>query len=182
MERREKSSKTTFLIIVLFLIFLMWSLLQFFAPLILPSNSVGELDGVVGFTDNYNKIENMSAPWNSIYNCGDVLCHQKEDRSFFINGNEMPFCARCTAIWFGLVIGLGFMIFYKINLDEKFILILFIGLIPIGIDGFGQLLNLWESNNIIRVTTGIFIGFICGTAMGIIVDEFKDIFVRRKIN
>jgi uncharacterized membrane protein len=180
MERRERSSKTTLLIVIIFLVFLVWSLLQFIAPVILPSESVNELDGHVGVTDNPEKIDNMSAPWSSIYNCGDVLCHQKAERTFFINGNEMPFCARCTAIWLGLAIGLAFMIFYKINLDEKFILIIFIGLIPIGIDGFGQMLGFWESSNLIRLVTGLLVGIICGVAIGIIVDELGGIVRSRK--
>ena len=182
MEKRQKSSKVTIIIIILFLIFFIWILLQFIAPLALPHQSVNELDGITGFIDNKEKINDMSAPWNSIYSCGDRLCHQKSDRSFFINGNQMPFCARCTAIWLGLTFGLAFMIFYKIDLDEKFIILIFIGLVPIGIDGFGQLFGLWESNNIIRVITGILVGFICGLAIGVIIDEFRDIFISRKKN
>ncbi|MCJ7571005.1 MAG: DUF2085 domain-containing protein [Candidatus Thermoplasmatota archaeon] len=182
MKRREKSSRVTIIISLLFLLFLIWILLQFLAPIALPYQSVSELDGTTIFIDNQEKINNMTTPWGSIYGCGDRLCHQKADRSFFINGNEMPFCTRCTAIWLGLAIGLGFMTFYKINLDEKFIILIFIGLFPIGIDGFGQLFGLWESNNIIRVITGVLTGFICGLAIGIIIDEVSDIFISRKKN
>ena len=177
MKRRQKSSKVTLIISILFLLFFIWFLLQFLAPIALPYQSVNNLDGNTGLIDNQEKINNITSPWNSIYGCGDILCHQKEDRSLSINGNEMPFCARCTAIWLGISIGLGFMIFYKINLDEKFIILIFIGLFPIGIDGFGQLFGLWESNNIIRVITGVLIGLICGLAIGIIIDELKDILI-----
>jgi len=176
MKRRQKSSKVTIIISILFLLFFIWILLQFLAPIALHSESISKLDGAVGLIDNQKEIYNMTVPWNSIYTCGDVLCHQKLDRSFSINGNEMPFCARCTAIWLGIAIGLGFIVFYKINLDEKFIILILIGLFPIGIDGFGQLFGLWESNNIIRVITGILIGFICGLAIGIIIDEIDEIF------
>ena len=182
MKRRQKSSKVTLIISILFLLFFIWILLQFLAPIALPYQSVSELDGTTVFIDNQEKINNMTVPWNSIYGFGDRLCHQKADRSFSINGNEMPFCTRCTTIWLGLAIGLGFMIFYKINLDEKFIILIFIGLFPIGIDGFGQLFGLWESNNIIRAITGVLTGFICGLAIGIIIDEFRDIFISRKKN
>jgi uncharacterized membrane protein len=182
MKRREKSSRVTIVISTLFLLFFIWILLQFLAPIALPYQSVNELDGTTLFIDNQEKINNMTIPWNIIYSCGDRLCHQKADRSFFVNGNEMPFCTRCTAIWLGLAIGLGFMIFYKINLDEKFIILIFIGLFPIGIDGFGQLFGFWESNNIIRVITGVLTGFICGLAIGIIIDELRDIFITRKKN
>jgi len=182
MKRREKFSKVTIIISIFFLLFFIWILLQFLAPIALPSESISNLDGAVGLIDNQKEIYNMTVPWNSIYSCGDVLCHQKLDRSFSINGNEMPFCSRCTAIWLGIAIGLGFIVFYKINLDEKFIILIFIGLFPIGIDGFGQLLGLWESNNLIRVITGVLTGFICGLAISIIIDEFRDIFISRKKN
>ncbi|PNX51737.1 MAG: hypothetical protein BV456_02085 [Thermoplasmata archaeon M8B2D] len=111
---------------------------------------------------------------------GDRLCHQKAERSFFINGNQMPFCARCTAIWLGIAIGLGFMIFYKIELNEKFVLLIILALVPIGLDGTGQLFGFWESNNIIRLITGLLVGFVCGIAIGIIIDESREIYNSRK--
>ena len=173
MERREKSSR---LIIILFICFFIWILLQFLAPLALPQGSVNDLTGLVGLSNNENLIGDMPAPWGSIYGCGDSLCHQKEDRSFIINDNQMPFCVRCTAIWLGLAIGLAVMIFYKIKLDGKFLLVIFIGLIPIGIDGVGQLFGLWESTNIVRFITGLLVGIVCGISIGLIIDEVRGIY------
>ena len=123
---------------------------------------------------NKEIIDNMPSPWNSVYSIGDRLCHEKAERSFFINGNQMPFCSRCTAIWLGLAIGLGFMVFYKINLDEKFVFVLIVGVVPIGIDGVGQLFGLWESTNLTRVITGIIVGIVCGFSIGVIIDEIKE--------
>lgn len=165
------------LIFVFFLIFLGWVLLQFLAPVILPTHSVTDLSGLVGFSDNEHVIRNMSIPWNAVYSSGDRLCHQQASRSLFINGNEMPFCTRCTAIWLGLAVGLGFMVLYTIELNEKFLFIILFSLLPIGIDGTGQLFGLWESSNIIRFFTGLLAGGICGIAIGIIVDEIKTIHV-----
>jgi uncharacterized membrane protein len=173
MERREKSSR--YIILIFFIPFLIWILLQFFAPFIIPHNTVDDLSGFTGVSDNEKLKDSMAFPWNSIYGCGDRLCHQKAERSFFINDNQMPFCSRCTAIWLGLTIGLGFMVFYRVKLDEKFLIIMFIGLIPIGIDGVGQLLGFWESNNIIRLITGLLIGFVCGIAIGLIIDEIREL-------
>ena len=65
-------------------------------------------------------------------------------------------------------------------LDEKFLIIILIGVIPIGIDGGGQLFNLWESNNIIRLITGMLIGIICGIAIAIIIDELTHIIYLKK--
>ena len=136
MERREKSSRL--IILIFFIPFLIWALLQFLAPMAIPTGSVNDLSGLVGVSDNDLLIEDLPAPWGSIYGCGDRLCHQKDERSFLINENQMPFCVRCTAIWLGLAIGLGFMTFYKIELDVRFLFIILIGLVPIGIDGVGM--------------------------------------------
>ena len=121
----------------------------------------------------------MSFPWNVIYKSGDRLCHQKADRSFFLNGNEMPFCSRCTAIWIGLAVGLGFMVLYVIELNEKFLVAIILSLIPIGVDGIGQLFGFWESTNFIRLITGLLAGIVCGVAIGVIIDEVKTIRVSK---
>jgi uncharacterized membrane protein len=178
MQRRENTSKIV--IIVFFIVFLLWSLLQFISPMALTQGSIKDLSGMTGVSDNKKIIDKLSFPWSVVYGCGDRLCHQKAERSFFINGNQMPFCARCTAIFLGLAIGLGFMVFYKIKLDEKFVLLIILGLVPIGLDGIGQLFGFWESNNIIRLITGLLVGFVCGIAIGIIIDESREIYNSRK--
>jgi uncharacterized membrane protein len=55
-------------------------------------------------------------------------------------------------------------------------------LIPIGIDGVGQLLGFWESTNIVRVITGVIIGIMCGIAVGILIEETKNWFKTKKVN
>ncbi len=173
MERRKQRLKN--IVFIFFLFFFIWILLQFLAPFVLPSNSVSELSGIVGFSDNENVIQNMSFPWNVVYSSGDRLCHQKADRSLFFNGNEMPYCSRCTAIWLGFAIGLGFIVLYTLELNEKFLIAIVLGLLPIGIDGIGQFLGFWESTNLIRIITGLPAGIICGIAIGIILDELRTI-------
>jgi len=150
-------------------------LLQFLVPIALPEGSINDLSGLVAVSDNEKIISDMDFPWSFVYSAGDRLCHQKADRSFFINDNQMPFCARCTAIWLGFTIGLGFMVFYVIELNGKFLFALLISLVPIGVDGVGQLFGFWESTNIIRVITGLLIGVVCGVALGIIIDEIRTI-------
>lgn len=173
MERREKCFKSvTF---VLFIIFLLWIILQFLAPISLPKHSVQDLTGLVAVSDNAGTINRIDFPWNFVYSTGDRLCHQKSERSFFLNGNQMPFCSRCTAIWLGLTVGLGFIIFYRVKLNEKLLYALILGIVPLALDGIGQLFNLWESTNIIRVSTGIIVGIVCGVTFGVIIDELRDI-------
>lgn len=176
MEKKEKFSKK--ITIIFFIIFLTWSILQILSPIMTNTGSVGDLSGYVGVNDNDEK--NIDPPWSSVYNCGDVLCHQKHDRSFIINNNQMPFCARCTAIFFGITIGIFIMIFIRLELDSKIMIIMVLSLIPIGIDGFGQLIGLWESSNLSRVITGLLIGIVSGIAIGIIIDETYSIYLNKK--
>lgn len=178
MEKRGKSSKI--LIFIFFLPFLIFSLLQFLAPIVLPNGSVDNLDGISAVADNEDFTNELPAPWNFIYSAGDRLCHQKYERSFIINDNQMPFCARCTAIFLGITVGIGFMIFFKIELDLKFLILLLMGFIPIGIDGIGQHLGFWESNNYIRLITGLLIGIVTGITISILIDEISEIFINRK--
>jgi len=176
----QRGKSFSFIIFLFFIPFLLWIILQFFAPIFLPNNSINDLSGIVGVLDNEETTEKMQFPINIVYSCGDRLCHQKAERSFFINGNQMPFCSRCTAIWLGLTIGLGFMVFYKIVLDEKFLILILIGFVPIAVDGVGQLLHIWESTNIVRLITGLLIGIVTGLAIGIIIDELIDL-KRKKV-
>jgi len=178
MEIREKFSK---LVLIVFLIFFAWAILQFLAPLSIPANSITNLTGISLVSDNNEEIGKIPFPFDFVYRCGDRLCHQKAERSFFINGNQMPFCARCTAIWIGLAIGLGLMIFYKMKFDEKILILLLIGISPLAIDGFGQLIGLWESSNWTRLLSGLLTGAVCGIALSVIIDEFKDMYDNRNI-
>jgi uncharacterized membrane protein len=178
MEKREGYSRI--IIFIFFIPFFIWILLQFIAPFALQPGITQDLYGYVGVADNENVIDDFPSPWNAIYDCGDRLCHQKAERSFFFNENQMPFCSRCTAIWLGFTIGLGLMVFYQVKLSYKFLILLFISLAPIGIDGVGQLFNLWESTNLIRLITGLLIGIVCGFTIGIIIDEIIEMIKPQK--
>ena len=81
-------------------------------------------------------------------------CHQKPERSFFINGYQLPLCARCTGVLIGylcavLLLVLGCVINYLLCL---------VFLVPLVLDGGIQLLFNILSNNIRRFTTGIIFG------------------------
>lgn len=169
MQRRKHPLKSC--IFLFFLLFFIWVLLQFLAPLVLPSGSVSDFDGVVWVSDNEYSIKHMPFPWDIMYTIGDRLCHQIPQRSLVLNDNQMPFCARCTAIWIGMAVGLGFMVVYTFELNWKFLIAIVLLLIPLGVDGIGQLFGFWESTNALRILTGLPAGFISGVAIGIIIDE-----------
>jgi uncharacterized membrane protein len=41
-----------------------------------------------------------------VYAAGSVLCHQLPERSFFLDGHQLPVCARCTGLYLGAIGGL----------------------------------------------------------------------------
>lgn len=175
---KVESSKRIMSIVFLFL--LIWIFLQLLAPVMLPTGSVTNLSGMVGIMDNTNSIDSLPAPWNVVYASGDALCHQREERSLYLNGNQLPFCSRCTALWVGMVFGVGFMFFLPLSLNERFLLVLFLGFTPLVIDGVGQLFGFWESTNIIRMITGGIAGVVCGLAIGLIISESTSIIISNK--
>ncbi len=82
------------------------------------------------------------------------ICHQKPDRTISILGKKMPVCARCFGIYSGFLLGTSLYPFLK-EPPKKWLLIL---AIPLALDGITQLAGLRESNNTLRLATGIMLG------------------------
>src|SRR5215216_6576523 len=40
-----------------------------------------------------------------VYAIGSVICHQRPDRSFFVDGHQLPVCARCSGLYVSGAIG-----------------------------------------------------------------------------
>ena len=188
--------------------------LCFLAPLSLPTGSVPELSGRANaidyaFEDSWGNGENgeesdighdqskhggafawseLNPLWAFTYAFGDLNCHQKHERSWEINGNQMPVCTRDIGIFMGFSIGcliFGLRGFNRWTIRDTFlsvfpdlrmqgvyqrdlrmilmIVILGIGVIPMAVDGFTQLLvDSYESNNPLRIATGFFSGLVGG--------------------
>jgi len=90
------------------------------------------------------------------------ICHRLPERSFFIFGRQLPLCARCLGLYASFF--LGVMIFtLNIFTFPNFtwystISIAALMIFPTAIDGFTQLFGLRESNNFLRLTTGLSAG------------------------
>jgi uncharacterized membrane protein len=135
--------------------FMIWLALVFIAPLSLPAGSVTDLSGSVGSLDNLDVIGQMNPLAATVYLLGDAQCHQLLERSFVINGNQMPFCSRDLGIFIGIVAGMGLAFSGKLKFGWKMALLL---LVPMGLDGGAQLISSYESTNLVRLATGILAG------------------------
>lgn len=90
-------------------------LVMVLAPATLPSGEVMGLDARANAMDYWPKWKEMD-PFHMIaYTFGDFNCHQKEERSLIINGNQMPVCSRDIAIFVGLVLGSAILLRAKVD-------------------------------------------------------------------
>ena len=85
---------------------------------------------------------------------GRIGCHQRADRSFSFRGYQFPVCARCTGVIIGEALAVV-LLFAKIRINVIYCIA---SILPLAIDGCLQLVNVWESNNIRRIITGIIAG------------------------
>jgi len=184
-------------------------------PFYLPTDSVPELSGRANSFDyqsedawgnvqtdgnggmGHNQSEYGSFVWSDldpyaafIYAFGDLNCHNKAERSWEINGNQMPVCVRDVGIFLGLAIG-GFWFSRKgfnrwtirdtflsllpddrllsVYKNDKRLLAMFViaavGAVPMAIDGFTQMLTSYESTAFMRLLTGTPFGILIGAFM-----------------
>ena len=49
--------------------------------------------------------------WGKLRALGYAVCHQLEERSFCVHGVCSPLCARCTGMYLGAMLSLGYQAF-----------------------------------------------------------------------
>jgi uncharacterized membrane protein len=91
-----------------------------------------------------------------------LLCHGIERRCLTMFGVPMPICARCTAIYIGLLAGVA--AFFVIPLVEERLIrvMMYAAAVPMAIDGLTQAAGLRESTNALRLATGFIAAFAFG--------------------
>lgn len=97
------------------------------------------------------------------------ICHRLPDRTFKIGKWYFPVCARCTGIYIGTFSYFIYVYFNYVQYSTLLIIFGFLMMIPTFIDGFTQFLNFRESNNNLRLCSGL----MGGLGLGIIVKAFK---------
>jgi len=152
-------------VLVFFIISAAWVGLLVAAPFMVPANTLKDLSGRVGYHDNDIQFRDLGALPRAIYWIGDLECHQIASRSYFLNGNEMPFCSRDLGLFLGIALGFGLMAFYRYKVNPLYVLL---GLVPIGLDGGLQAVTSYESTNPLRITTGL----VAGAALALLIAHF----------
>jgi len=146
---------------VIFTVFVattLWFILVVTAPFMVPAGMFTDLSGTTAVHDNEDLFEQVHWLPHAVYWIGDGECHQLANRSYFLNDNQMPFCARDVGIFAGIALGFGFVAFVRFKIHPLWI---FVGLAPLAVDGIVQLLTSYESVNPVRLVTGIVAGATC---------------------
>ena len=91
------------------------------------------------------------------------VCHQRPERSFFVQGEQVAFCQRDVGQYVGLILG-GLLYgasgrAWRVG-NWRFYLAVFV--LPVAVDGLSQMVGLRQSNWMLRLGTGSWFG--AGTA------------------
>lgn len=81
-------------------------------------------------------------------------CHCRDDRSFHFKGERFPICARCSGELVGILLSLFSCFFMRLS-----VLVSFLILIPMIVDGVIQMFTKYESTNSRRFITGLLFGY-----------------------
>ena len=108
---------------------------------------------------------------------GYAVCHRITERSFIINGRQLPLCARCTGMYLGAALSLIILWLAgrsrSAALPRLPILLILLGFIGImGVDGinsyshfFPNAPHLYQPRNWLRLLTGIGTGLAMGSIL-----------------
>ena len=96
----------------------------------------------------------------AIYYAFSLLCHQRPDRSFFIEGQKFGVCSRCTGIYFGFAFTL---VVYPLLRSLRTTTTparkwLFLAALPLAIDFSLTFFGLWANTHTSRLLTGLLLG------------------------
>ena len=176
----------------LLLLNVFWCLSFFLAPFTIAPGTFAFAVGTANQMNHWNLWKTLWIYPQAVYAFGDIQCHQLWYRSLWLNGNQLPMCARMTSMYIFANFGLAAAAFAqpstsasrvmvdampawirrrlaRFSVERGSALIVIGGLLPIAIDGFYQLASAvthYESTNITRILTGVPGGFVGGLLVG----------------
>ena len=96
----------------------------------------------------------------AIYHAFAPLCHQRADRSYFIEGHQFAVCARCTGIYAGFAFTLLLYPLFRSlrNTATPPLNLLILAALPLAIDFSLTFFGFWENTHTSRLLTGALLG------------------------
>ena len=107
------------------------------------------------------------------YAVGSVICHQLPERSFFVDGRQLPVCARCTGLYLSGAAGfLGWLAMKlargwpRIAVSARAALTIVLGAgIPTAISYVSGLAGVWDGSNAARAVLAVPLGAAAGAVV-----------------
>ena len=107
---------------------------------------------------------------------GYAVCHRIDARSFHLGERQVPLCARCSGMFLGAVLGLGYQAVLsrrKAGLPPWRVILVLVGLVAaFAVDGVNSFMHffpgspsLYEPNNTLRLATGTGMGLAIAAAI-----------------
>ena len=95
-----------------------------------------------------------------IYRAFGTFCHQRPDRSYFVDGHKFAVCSRCTGLYFGFALTL---VLYPLirslrNAATPPRIFLLLAALPLAIDFSLTFFGVWQNTHTSRLLTGALLG------------------------
>ena len=188
-------------LLFLFGLDLAWVVSMFLAPSTIPPYAFAFREGRANIVDFWGLYSTDAFNWyaKAIYVLGDVQCHQLWYRSLWINGNQMPVCARDVSLFLFGLFGMFWAMMTPASITTSSgvvnafpprvqrwarrvgpvrftALVVTLGLLPVAVDGTVQLFQFYthyEATNAMRIVTGAPAGVVVGLLLGMMVKALR---------
>ena len=105
-----------------------------------------------------------------VYSIGSLICHQRPERSFFLEGHQLPVCARCAGLYLSGAAGLAGWIALKVArgwrplaFDPRVaVRLIVLAAIPTALSLASGTLGMWDGSNVTRALLAIPLGASAG--------------------
>jgi uncharacterized membrane protein len=103
-----------------------------------------------------SKVKNLNSSGG--FRLSNLICHRMPERTFKIKGHYFPVCSRCTGFYLGAFFYFIYAYYFYVDYTLFLLLVAFLMILPSFLDGFTQLIGSRETQNTLRIITGLFGG------------------------
>jgi len=107
------------------------------------------------------------------YAVGSMICHQLPERSFFLDGRQLPVCARCTGLYVSGAAGFLGWVAVKLARGERgfavspraALAIVAGAAMPTAISYLTGVAGVWDGSNLTRAVLAVPLGVVAGAVV-----------------
>jgi uncharacterized membrane protein len=107
-----------------------------------------------------------------VYAAGSIVCHQLPERSFFLDGRQLPVCARCTGLYLSSAAGfLGWCMWKTIRgrrvvvPPRRALAVVIVAAVPTALSYVTGVFGLWDGSNLARALLAVPLGASAGAVV-----------------